>query len=356
MSILLEFFDIQYYWKNDIPIIKLVLKDSKKVTNKPLMKTKQQPYSGSQLTYYIHYLGDKNIAEQVYNERKKLFSKTKLIEWYINAFNPVDSDKLYVYINTINNNISTGLQNHYLSEQGIETKKKLKERNLKFSKSTGKIISDRWKNEPDWVIAELNRRKESGQYDIISKKFAERMSNPEYKEWYVSTVIKNPIRIEKIRVKAKQMWADAKTSDIPKYKRMLQTGNCKKFTYNNIKMNGIEYLMADFLDTLNITWEYEHIFQFGNYTYIPDFYLPEYNIIIECYGDFWHGNPNLFKSKDKLFGKILVEDKWIQDDLRKNLFIQNNFVYLFYWESDIHLNFNNIENEIINKIKNKNNE
>lgn len=62
-----------------------------------------------------------------------------------------------------------------------------------------------------------------------------------------------------------------------------------------------ESKFAQWLDNKNIAWEYEsYTFDLGDTTYTPDFYLPEFGILIEIKG-FWRNDAkdkfNRFKSK-----------------------------------------------------------
>jgi very-short-patch-repair endonuclease len=56
----------------------------------------------------------------------------------------------------------------------------------------------------------------------------------------------------------------------------------------------IEILVDDALNKLNINHECQY--RIGRY--IADFYLPEYNLVIEADGEFWHNLPKMIE-KDK---------------------------------------------------------
>ena len=73
-----------------------------------------------------------------------------------------------------------------------------------------------------------------------------------------------------------------------------------------------EITVAKLLDDENILWKYENKrFFFNRVTYLPDFYLPEYNLYIEVKG-FMNRNPkdaeriNLFKQNHKF---LLIDNK-----------------------------------------------
>ena len=43
--------------------------------------------------------------------------------------------------------------------------------------------------------------------------------------------------------------------------------------------------------------------------FIFDFYLIDYNFVIECQGDYWHGNPDYFTILNDIQLKNVVRDK-----------------------------------------------
>ena len=119
-------------------------------------------------------------------------------------------------------------------------------------------------------------------------------------------------------------------------------------------MNSIEFLIGNLLNEIGMKWDYEKIYTFGKVTYLPDFYIEHNNkkIIIECFGDYWHGNPLYYKGDDRFTKKKTFIDIWNKDENKKNKFIENGFVYLTFWENDIINNIDNIKKQIIYAINN----
>jgi G:T-mismatch repair DNA endonuclease (very short patch repair protein) len=72
-------------------------------------------------------------------------------------------------------------------------------------------------------------------------------------------------------------------------------------------MNSIEYIIGNTLNSLDIIWEYEVDFNFNGLVYVPDFYIKKYNLVIECYGNYWHANPMFYSKDDLIFKDVLVE-------------------------------------------------
>jgi G:T-mismatch repair DNA endonuclease (very short patch repair protein) len=98
---------------------------------------------------------------------------------------------------------------------------------------------------------------------------------------------------------------------------------CKK------KNTLIEQKTAKFLDCLNVKYIQNHPIN----RFLIDFYLPDYNLAIECNGDYWHCNPNVLKFKDP--DKIQLRN--IDRDKRKGEILKNkNIPLLILWEAEIH--------------------
>ncbi len=82
--------------------------------------------------------------------------------------------------------------------------------------------------------------------------------------------------------------------------------NNKRIQYEGISMRSSwEVKFAYFLDCSGIKWKYEpKRFYMDNYTYCPDFYIPEWNLYIEIKG-WWRDNA---KKKFDLFRKKYTKD------------------------------------------------
>jgi G:T-mismatch repair DNA endonuclease (very short patch repair protein) len=106
------------------------------------------------------------------------------------------------------------------------------------------------------------------------------------------------------------------------------------------KDTSIELKIENLLNELGIKYEKQHRLS----KWVFDFYLPEFNTIIECQGDYWHANPLLFENK-KLNN---IQLKNIDRDKRKKLFIgENQINSIFLWECEIHSNIEEIKNMLI---------
>jgi G:T-mismatch repair DNA endonuclease (very short patch repair protein) len=90
-----------------------------------------------------------------------------------------------------------------------------------------------------------------------------------------------------------------------------------------------ERLTKDWLNANGI----RYIFQYPIKRMVADFYLPEYNCVLEVFGDYWHANPNVF-SDDELSPKQV---RWrIKDVKRQCKLDELGYSFAKVWESDIY--------------------
>lgn len=72
--------------------------------------------------------------------------------------------------------------------------------------------------------------------------------------------------------------------------------------------------------------------------YLYDIYIPQYNLLIECNGMFWHASKKIYKSGDKIKlpkqGEIEVNFIWSFDEHKKNVAMKRNFKFLTIWEDE----------------------
>jgi very-short-patch-repair endonuclease len=79
----------------------------------------------------------------------------------------------------------------------------------------------------------------------------------------------------------------------------------------------------------------------------PDFISNDFKIIIECDGDYWHGNPN--KYSEKKLNKIQLFNKK-NDEIKDKIYQKMGYKVLRFWETDINKNIDNIGVKIIENI------
>ena len=117
-------------------------------------------------------------------------------------------------------------------------------------------------------------------------------------------------------------------------------------------MSSLEKDIEQFLIDNNIKYEWQKTFSWLKYKkpLKLDFYLPEYNVAIECQGE---QHSNNFKRK---WYKI-TEEQWkeidLRDKLKKELCLENNIKILYYSNKNIEF-FDKVytdKNELLNEIK-----
>lgn len=94
------------------------------------------------------------------------------------------------------------------------------------------------------------------------------------------------------------------------------------------KKSKLEIKFENILNLLNIKSEFQYVFK----NRLFDFYLNDFNILIEVDGDFYHCNPN---SKH---GEIIYETQKLtkrNDEHKNKLCFKNNITLIRYWEKDI---------------------
>jgi G:T-mismatch repair DNA endonuclease (very short patch repair protein) len=137
-------------------------------------------------------------------------------------------------------------------------------------------------------------------------------------------------------ISAKNRWFNL--SDEDKDRRI---GNLSLAANKAKKDTKIEIIIRDKLESMNI----DFIKNYRYNKYIFDFYLIDYNFVIECQGDYWHGNPDLFKTLNDIQLKNIERDK-----NKKRYLEESRIKSLFLWENEIYRYKENLEEIITNKI------
>lgn len=108
-------------------------------------------------------------------------------------------------------------------------------------------------------------------------------------------------------------------------------------------------MVRKYLNTYNINYIQE--FNINN-TYYADFLLKDFNVIVEVYGDYWHGNPKIYGLGKKELNEIQSTN--IKRDRRRNAHLSKmGFSVYIIWESDIKKDVDYHMGMIINDIVNK---
>lgn len=106
----------------------------------------------------------------------------------------------------------------------------------------------------------------------------------------------------------------------------------------------LEKRVLTLLKDLGINFESQ--FKIGKYFHRYDVRISGTKTLLEINGDFWHGNPKLYKENDILnFSKTnhpKVKDIWKKDEKNRNFAEKNGYKIIYLWENDI-TNKNDIE-------------
>jgi G:T-mismatch repair DNA endonuclease (very short patch repair protein) len=128
---------------------------------------------------------------------------------------------------------------------------------------------------------------------------------------------------EKSSLSAKERWKNLSQQE--KDERIFILNKSSKLKKKDTK---IEIKMGSLLTNLGVDFIKQH--QVKNWVF--DFYLPEINLVIECQGDYWHANPNIFDHNNL----SEMQMKNIERDERKRKYLaENNINHLFFWENEI---------------------
>lgn len=93
-----------------------------------------------------------------------------------------------------------------------------------------------------------------------------------------------------------------------------------------------EILFQEILKSLNI----DYVCQKSIKKYKCDFFIPNYNLIVEIDGDYWHANPSKYSPDDLIGGKkMLAKDIWKNDKKKSDDIISEGYRLLRYWSSDL---------------------
>ncbi len=95
---------------------------------------------------------------------------------------------------------------------------------------------------------------------------------------------------------------------------------------NRFKESSLERSFKKMLTHLGI--KFSQYLKVANRIY--DFYLPDFNLIVECNGDYWHGNPNKFThlSEEQTRGQE-------RDKVKTELAHKHGYSLYFIWETEV---------------------
>ncbi|ARK20130.1 endonuclease domain-containing protein [Sporosarcina ureae] len=120
----------------------------------------------------------------------------------------------------------------------------------------------------------------------------------------------------------------------------IRASTLKQLANHSFQKTKIEKVMEAFLISLEVNYEYSFILDKRQF----DFFLKDYNLIIECDGDYWHANPK-FYPKPANWQLERIEIDLLKDEIVK----RNGYQIKRFWEDDILNNFETVK-DIINDL------
>lgn len=189
------------------------------------------------------------------------------------------------------------------------------------------------------AISQTRKNKfSSGEYDYIKDSIKEARKDPKLGEKISKAVKGIP------KPKPKGFGVGRKHSQETKNK-MSDTAIENILKQGKVKRSQLEYKFETLLDLLEI--KYTHSFYIPSIKKIYDFYLLDYNILIEIDGDFWHCNPIKFPTPTCKTQEINI----INDEFKNNWAQENGYKLLRFWEDDINNNIKSVKQILLENIK-----
>ena len=143
----------------------------------------------------------------------------------------------------------------------------------------------------------------------------------------------------KCAITKRNQWNELSEEEKTKIRmRCAKIGSQKKF------LTSIELKIHDLLNNNNIVFVAGHPIGF----YVCDIYVPIANLVIECQGDYWHGNPRKYNDSNL----NLIQRKNIRRDRAKTTYLKNRgFNHIDIWEYDIRFDFDKVNQIILSTIE-----
>jgi G:T-mismatch repair DNA endonuclease (very short patch repair protein) len=107
------------------------------------------------------------------------------------------------------------------------------------------------------------------------------------------------------------------------------------------KLNKLETKGSLLLKTLIDNFEEQYLI---NNKITVDIYIPDQNLIIQWWGDYWHCNPIFIKNKTP--NKTQIK-RMNSDKSQHNYLTKCGYKILYFWENEVHKN----SNMVLEKIK-----
>ena len=166
--------------------------------------------------------------------------------------------------------------------------------------------------------------------------------------------VDNPFKLKEFQEKADETW-------IRKYgsSNLLETDIGKGIRKKDVGVSKVQMkFFREFEQKIRescLYGENEYRISDGEKYYHLDCYIPLYKVGIEFQDDYFHANPELFKSDDIVgfeSGKTTAQDVWLKDDTRYFYLSILNGIKIFYvWENDYRKDPKGTVSKIVKEVK-----
>ncbi|MFD1850605.1 endonuclease domain-containing protein [Oceanobacillus bengalensis] len=113
----------------------------------------------------------------------------------------------------------------------------------------------------------------------------------------------------------------------------IRAATLKQMEDQVFQKTNIERILENYLQEIKVDYQYSFILEKRQF----DFVLKEFNIIIECDGDYWHANPKFYPKPANWQIERIKIDK-VKNEIAK----KNGYRIIRFWEDDILNNFENV--------------
>lgn len=323
VGIIQKYFDVSFCEKKKD--LKITLKNSFKKSEGP-KRANGMPYSGACLEYYLHHLGDD--AEKVYEVRKTLLTPYNRLLFGIGHF---EDNQIITILQDKIEKLSEKYKNKFQDLGWMESwRNKLKEA---ITPEKRALLSENAKNNwnsQSYRDKQLTPERRKQKSDNMKNLWKDVEFCAKTRESWQSESRKDKIRLYSI-----EKWKHARENDLELYYRMSHSSINKSYIVQEKPATSIEFKMASVLEKANYSYTFDKPITKQGKTYRPDFYIPKLNLIIECYGDYWHANPNLYEETAQIFRNITAKDIWDRDRERSAFYCENGYNFVYFFQSDM---------------------
>jgi len=163
-----------------------------------------------------------------------------------------------------------------------------------------------------------------------------KLMSEEYKRAHFTVIGKKTADIRKKNYKP--AWNKGKTGIYsPETIDKIRNATIRQFQSQSFRKTRIERIMENLLNEIGIENKYSFCIENRQF----DFVIPNYRIVIECDGDYWHANPKFFPNPQKWQLERIRIDREKDEVARRN-----GYQILRFWEHDILNNLNQVRSTI----------